>query len=404
MEGRLLHTPEGVRDIYEGECRRKLDLQEKMHRVFADYGYSDIQTPTFEYFDIFSREVGTTPSRDLFKFFDREGNTLVLRPDFTPSVVRSAAKYFGDAPLPVRLCYSGNAFINESAVYQGRLKETTQMGAELFGDQSLQADAEMIALTADALKASGLEKFQVEIGQVDFFKGLLEEAGFDQEEGERLRTLISQKSFFGIEEMLRAKSIDHSLKQVFLQLTEAFGGIEKILEARNWTKNERSQAAVSRLIDLYELLKEYQCQEFVSFDLGMLSKYKYYTGIIFRAYAYGMGQPLATGGRYDNLMGYFGKDSPAIGFVVSVDHLLAGLSRQGSPTPQAPKRQLLLFEKKAEKDAARYGSEERKAHRPVILLQRDPGRELDFYRQAAEKEESLSVIYMNENGRIEDRW
>ena len=100
MEGKLLHTPEGVRDIYNQECKRKLLLQEEMHRVFVNYGFHDIQTPTFEYFDIFSREVGTTPSKDLFKFFDREGNTLVLRPDFTPSVVRSAAKYYGDMQLP----------------------------------------------------------------------------------------------------------------------------------------------------------------------------------------------------------------------------------------------------------------------------------------------------------------
>ena len=91
---KLLHTPEGVRDIYNVECGKKLALEGRIKKVFHLYGYHDIQTPTFEYFEVFSKEVGTIPSRDLYKFFDREGNTLVLRPDFTPSVSRACATYF----------------------------------------------------------------------------------------------------------------------------------------------------------------------------------------------------------------------------------------------------------------------------------------------------------------------
>ncbi|MDE7063295.1 MAG: ATP phosphoribosyltransferase regulatory subunit, partial [Lachnospiraceae bacterium] len=108
MRNQLLHTPEGVRDIYNGECEKKLMLQEKLHATLKHYGYHSIQTPSFEFFDIFGKEVGTIPSRDLYKFFDREGNTLVLRPDITPSIARSVAKYFQDEDLPIRLCYMGN--------------------------------------------------------------------------------------------------------------------------------------------------------------------------------------------------------------------------------------------------------------------------------------------------------
>ena len=115
MQRKLLHTPEGVRDIYNSECARKLILQENLHRLLKKYGYHAIETPTFEFFDIFSREIGTTPSKDLYKFFDREGNTLVLRPDITPSIARCAAKYYGDEEFPVRLCYMGNTFINNSS-------------------------------------------------------------------------------------------------------------------------------------------------------------------------------------------------------------------------------------------------------------------------------------------------
>ena len=126
MNQRLLHTPEGVRDIYNAECEKKLTLQDKLHKVLKSYGYRDIETPTFEYFDVFGQDVGTIPSKDLYKFFDREGNTLVLRPDFTPSIARAAAKYFTEEDLSIRLCYMGNTFINNSS-YQGRLKETKQL-------------------------------------------------------------------------------------------------------------------------------------------------------------------------------------------------------------------------------------------------------------------------------------
>ena len=114
MERLLIHTPEGVKDIYGAELRNKKALSSNIHKVLAAFGYREIRTPSFEFFDVFSREVGTTPSKDLFKFFDKEGNTLALRPDFTPSIARCAAKYFLDENIPVRLRYEGNAFVNAS--------------------------------------------------------------------------------------------------------------------------------------------------------------------------------------------------------------------------------------------------------------------------------------------------
>ena len=131
---RVIHTPEGVRDIYGGECARKRVLLKKLHKVFVSYGYEDIETPTFEYFDVFSREIGTIPSKDLYKFFDREGDTLVLRPDFTPSVARAASRHFIEEGQrqTVRLCYQGNTFLNSSS-YQGRPREVTEMGVGMMG-------------------------------------------------------------------------------------------------------------------------------------------------------------------------------------------------------------------------------------------------------------------------------
>ena len=159
---RIFHTPEGVRDIYNGECSQKHHLQTEIRKVFDSYGYEEIETPSFEYFEVFSREVGTIPSKDLYKFFDREGNTLVLRPDFTPSVSRACATYFNPEHQVITLSYTGNTFINNSS-YQGRLKETTQMGVERIGDDSAEADAELLAMTVECLLKAGLKEFQVSV-------------------------------------------------------------------------------------------------------------------------------------------------------------------------------------------------------------------------------------------------
>ena len=191
MENRLLHTPEGVRDIYNGECQRKLAVENKILGTFYQYGYEHIETPSFEYFDIFNKDRGSVGDKEMFKFFDRDNNTLVLKPDMTPAVARCVAKYYMDDPMPLRLCYLERTYKNNTS-YQGRLKETTQTGAELIGDDSEQADAELLAMVIESLQQTGLKEFQVEIGHADFFRGLTEEAGMDGQTREDLRELIEK--------------------------------------------------------------------------------------------------------------------------------------------------------------------------------------------------------------------
>ena len=321
----ILHTPEGVRDIYGSEFVQKFELQQRLYRLLAGEGYQGIETPTFEYFDVFSREVGTVPSRELYKFFDKEGNTLVLRPDLTPSIARTVSKYFHEE-TPIRLCYMGNTFINYDN-YQGRLKETTQLGAELMGDKSAQADAELIALVVESLKKAGLTEFQVSVGQVGFFKSLLKEAGIDPQTEEALRRFISDKNLFGVEELLAGDAVSPKLRQIFLEMTTLSGTEDVLQRARDLTSNPEALHALRRLEDIFENLKERGAAPYVTFDLGMLSKYNYYTGIIFRAYSYGYGEPLVKGGRYDTLLSHFGRTLPAVGFAIDINQLMRALTR-----------------------------------------------------------------------------
>lgn len=342
MINKLLHTPEGVRDIYNSECKIKLQLQNRLHQVMKLHGYKDIQTPTFEFFDIFNKERGTVADKDMYKFFDKEGNTLVLRPDITPSIARCAAKYYKNEELPIRLCYMGSTFTNNTS-YQGKLKEITQLGAELINDSTIDADAQMLALTIECLLEAGLEEFQVEIGDADFFRGLVEEAGFDEEEENQLRILIENKNMFGVEEIISSKDINSNLKTIFMNLPELFGSLDKFTYVKSLTGNERALKAIKRLEDLYSILTMYQLEKYVSFDLGMLSKYNYYTGIIFRAYTYGTGESIATGGRYDNLVGQFGKVAPAIGLAFYVDQLMLALTRQKKESEDTTENTLILY-------------------------------------------------------------
>ncbi len=342
MKNILLHTPEGVRDIYGNELAGKEHIEQVIGEKLSNFGYESIETPTFEFFDVFSKEIGTTPSKELYKFFDKEGNTLVLRPDFTPSIARCAAKYYMDETQPIRFCYKGNTFINTGSL-QGKLKEVTQMGAELMNDDSVEADAEMIALVVEALLQTGLKEFQISIGEVEYFKGLCEEAGLSSETSEDLRELISGKNLFGAEELLKERNVCVEERERLLKISDFFGAAEILDEAESQVHNETSKQAVLHLKKLYEVLKAYGIEKYVSFDLGMLSKYHYYTGVIFKAFSYGVGDAIVKGGRYNKLLGYFGKSAPAIGFAVVIDDLLLSLERQNGTYQEKPVVQKITY-------------------------------------------------------------
>ncbi len=353
MKNQLLHTPEGVRDIYNEECEKKLELQNRLHKALKRHGYHSIQTPTFEFFDIFGKEVGTIPSSELYKFFDREGNTLVLRPDITPSIARSAAKYFMDEDMPIRLSYMGNTFINNHS-YQGRLKESTQLGAELIGDDTVDADAEMIAMAIDALKSSGLKDFQISVGHVEFFRGLMEAAGLSEEQEEVIRELIANKNFFGVEEEISDCSMNQNLKELFGMLGTIYDNAASFEEAKTYAADyPRVYKAIRRLEDLDAVLKIYGVDKYVTYEFGMLSSYHYYTGVIFAGYTYGSGEPVVKGGRYDKLLTYFGKDAASIGFAIVVDQLMAAISRQKIEIIVKHDNQLIVYKPEYRREAVK---------------------------------------------------
>ncbi len=397
---RVLHTPEGVRDIYNIECGKKMALEEHLKKIFHTYGYHDIQPPTFEYFDVFRKEIGTIPSKDLYKFFDKDGNTLALRPDITPSIARVAATLFKDETLPVRLCYTGNTFINHSN-YQGRLRESTQMGAELMGDSTVEADAEMLALVIESLLTIGLKEFQLSVGNVDFFQSLIEDACLDEDAEERVRELINNRNFFGVEEFLDSIQVKRSSKEAFATLNDLVGGVSILSQAKNIAPNSKGVKAVRRLEKIYDTLKLYGVEKLITFDLSMSGTYGYYSGIIFRCYTFGTGDAIVKGGRYDHLTEKFGKESPAIGFAIVVDELMNALVRQKVRIDYTRKNTIVLYAPERKREAISLARDFRRKGKNTELLQKDADKELNAYIAYGNEYYAGSMVYLSDTGEVD---
>lgn len=396
---KLLHTPEGVRDIYNVECGKKLALENRLKKTLHLFGYHDIQTPTFEYFDVFRKEIGTIPSKDLYKFFDKEGNTLVLRPDITPSIARVAATLFGEEDLPIRLCYTGNTFINHSN-NQGRLREVTQMGAELIGDDSVEADAEMLAMVIESMQAIGIKEFQLSVGHLGFFQSLIEDAALDEEARERVIELINNRNYFGVEEYLDSIMVKRSSKEAFAALGNLVGGVEVLAKAKNIAPNSSGIMAVKRLEKIYDILALYGVEKFVTFDLSMTGNYGYYTGIIFRGYTFGTGDAVVKGGRYDHLLEKFGKTSASIGFAIVIDELMNALIRQKIRIVYTRKNAIILYDESRVRDAIRLAKDFRAKAKNTELIKKSPEKGLEDYIRFGKEYYAGSLVYIKKSGEI----
>lgn len=390
----LLHTPEGVRDIYNEECELKNILEQRILKTMHQFGFRNIETPTFEFFDVFNKERGSVSDREMYKFVDRYNNTLVLRPDITPSIARAATKFINEKNQPLRFCYLENTFINPKA-YEGRLSETTQSGAELIGDESIDADAMMIALTVKCLKNSGLRDFKVEIGNVNFYRSLIKQSEFTPSQEERIINLIEEKNFYGVEEFTAGISGVKSA-DIFLKLPSLFGNIERIKGALEYKLNKEAKDSINNLIRLHELLEIYKVNEYVSYDLGMISKYEYYTGVIFKGFAAGMDDYVVSGGRYDSLFPQFGVKAAAIGFGITIDRLLKAVKSRGDFKREENQKTIILYSEKFMKEAIDLATEIRQ--KGEIAITQDLQRDIDYYKEYANINNIKTIILIDEKG------
>lgn len=323
-----LHTPRGARDILPQEAAQKAIVEERLASLFASWAYLPVDTPTLEYFDCLSVGNGSDIESQTYRFLERDGSTLALRPEVTTPIARLVSTRLRDKARPLRLRYLSRVFRYDQP-QAGRQREFTQAGVELLGASGSRADAEIVALAVEAMRACGLEDFRVDIGHAGFFGGILESAGIDPETQGVLRAALLNRDFVGLESLIGATGVSAAAADALLALTDLRGGQETLARGASLAPNPVSQAALTDLGEVFSLLEKHGVSDQVSIDLGLVKDYTYYTGLVFEGYTREVGFTLCTGGRYDGLLGRFGCDCPATGFALGVDRTLLALERQG---------------------------------------------------------------------------
>jgi ATP phosphoribosyltransferase regulatory subunit len=302
--------------------------------LFVRWGYDEVVTPTFEYMETLTVGVSDDLAQSLFKFFDKNNAILALRPDMTTPIARVAATRFRESVPPLRLFYLTNVFRHEQA-QAGRQCEFYQAGVELLGAGGPAADAEVVALAVAALLEAGLSNFQIGLGQVEFINGVMAESGLTPGEQQKVKQCMVSRNLVGLGEILAGSSLSSEMQRLIREIPLLHGDEKVVSEAYCLVGNDVSRAALENLADIRRLLAGYGIERYVTFDLGLIRDFDYYTGMVFEGYTPGLGFPLCGGGRYDNMVAAFGVDCPATGFAMGIERILLAMERQGITSTDA---------------------------------------------------------------------
>ncbi|TMC50121.1 MAG: ATP phosphoribosyltransferase regulatory subunit [Chloroflexi bacterium] len=318
----------GFTDWLPGAAERRRAVGDAFLDTFGAWGYGLVSTPLIEPVDTVAAGVGGASQTRLFRFMDADGSLLALVGERTVSVARVVATQLRDGPFPLRLCYLGPVLRN-AALLGGRRRELLQAGCELIGTPELAADAECVALAAEALGRAGLDGVQIDVGHADFLPGLLESAEVDDATRERVLAALSGRDLVAVEAALAATPVGNAERSLLLRFPALRGGREILEAAAQDLRAPRALRALEQLGDLWDLLGAHGFAGAVHLDLGAVRDWEYYTGPTFELFSGDLGFPLGTGGRYDTLLGRFGLATPATGFVLHLDRCCDALARRG---------------------------------------------------------------------------
>ncbi|MFR5798595.1 MAG: ATP phosphoribosyltransferase regulatory subunit [Oscillospiraceae bacterium] len=317
MKSNDLITPEGTKDLLFEECIIRQSIEDKIHKIFNSMGYSELITPSIEFYDVFNHNSTYFPQEKLFKLTDCKGRLLVLRPDNTIPIARIVATRLKDTTLPMRLYYNQCVF-NMAPSLKGKSAQVVQTGIELIGSSSKMADLEVISIAIEVLASCSSSSFSLEIGDIRFFNELVNKLDANDIQKEIIRNYIETKNYPALNDYLDSigkNEITHALKR----LPRLFGGEEVFEKASKLFSDEKIDTILANLKDLYNHISQIIGNGNLTVDLGMVNRTDYYTGIIIKGYLEGYGEEVLSGGRYDKLIADFGYDVPATGFAVNVD-------------------------------------------------------------------------------------
>ena len=322
--------PKGAKIYLPDEAARKRAVEERLFDVFRRWGYREVVTSAYEYFDVLAHGTDHDLQERMFKMVDREsGRLLTLRADVTPQIARIVATRMREEPKPLRLHYVTSVFRYDEP-HVGRYREFYQAGVELIGLPNPEGDAEMIAMTVEGLRALGLGRFQIDVGQADFFRGILEDLAVEPAVARELRDALGRKDLSALERLVADLAAPAAATELLLALPALYGRGDVLERAERLVKSARSEAALGNLAEVYRLLRAYGLADSVLLDLGEVRGFDYYSGVHFEAYVTGLGAPLVGGGRYDQMLAHFGYDCPATGFAFDIGRALLALASQGA--------------------------------------------------------------------------
>ncbi len=389
------HVPDGVEDCLPAECCIKKNIEKSLREEFILGGYEEIETPSYEYYDVFQSGVGSYMQESMIKFVDSKGRILVLRPDITVPIARVAATKLGNGVK--RLFYIQNSFA-AAAPAIGKAGEFTQAGVELIGDKRYQADAEVISLAIRSLKTAGLADFTIDIGQVSFFKSLINGLDLSSSDTDILRHAVDSKDIQAINAVTGRLKISGRLKEQILELPGLFGGNEVFDKALQLSDNDGCRKAVENLRNVYDLLSELGIADYLMIDFGILHDIAYYSGIIFRGITPGIGFPVVSGGRYDELLQRFGRPSPATGFALGIKRVMIAMERQGLLNGSYKTFAVISCDMEAAGKAAEYAGKLREEGKRAVLSAGLSKKEL---LQLKDKVSAGQAVYFNADGTME---
>ncbi|MGQ9897493.1 MAG: ATP phosphoribosyltransferase regulatory subunit [Acidobacteriota bacterium] len=322
--------PAGVAYVLGPEVHRRRAIERIVFETFHGWSYEEILLPVYDAYNLFAQSTGSHSAEATYCFTDVEGDLLALRPDLTSLVARTVATRCRDWPRPIRLCYGGEVFRNTHAARRVTSPGAWQLGAELFGNDRLEADVEILLVALEALERLGLQNVQVSLGHAGLLAGAAEELGLSAEQRETLRQLIDRRQYDALAMWLQAQSAS----AVWRDLLTAYGQTATLHHIRLQTRNNQILAALDDLEHVFDVAAALGIADRLTFDASAVGRLGYYTGITFHIYAAGSGLPVGSGGRYDALTRLFSADEPAVGFQLSLEYLAHVTPTLPLPRPQ----------------------------------------------------------------------
>ncbi len=314
----MIHPiPNGTRDVLPDEMRELRAIIDAVRGVFDARGYGEVATPALEYEAVLVRG-DAAAAEPAYRLFDEHGNVLVLRSDSTIPIARVVATRFANAEPPLRFCYLANAY-RSVRPQRGHARELLQAGIELVGRPGADGTSEALEVLAAALDAAGLADYRIGLGDASLYPALLDAVQPPPEARAQILKELVTRDFVGLEREVRALALPAEDAARLIEVPQLRGGPE-VLDAGG--------DAVADLREIHARLPPAIAGR-VIFDLGLQRSLSYYTGALFEVYDAALGAPLGGGGRYDDLLGRFGRDLPAVGWALGVEPLHIALFGEG---------------------------------------------------------------------------